>query len=168
MTLKAVRKITIKSVYGPINLEKLIAAPDRKLRLLNVLGIVRKLQPGETDKGPFVKMIGDFKATNLETGEVFRSGACILPNFVADMIVGAMDTGRAVQFAFEIQCRYSDDAISKYVYDVISLLPPSESDELAMLEKTVSNVVSLPSPDKSEPKLENKAEQKQEKKKAIK
>ena len=163
MSVKAVRKITIKSVYGPIDLEKLMKAPERKLRLLNVLGIVRKAQPGETDKGPFVKFIGDFKATNLETGEIYRSGACILPNFIADMIIGAMDSGRSVQFAFEIQCRYSDDAISKYMYDLISLLPPSESDELAMLEKTVSNIVSLPSPDKSGPKLD-----KAEKKKASK
>ena len=146
------RRITVRDVLGKAFMSDLAAhlaaAKAKKLGLMRVIGVASRAKPGSTDKGDYVRFIGRFKATNLQTGEVFQSSQCILPNFIGEQIHAAMTAGRAAgieglehqnesQFAFDIGAHYEESSVTKYVYDVASLIPPSQTDALAMLESTL-------------------------------
>jgi len=146
------RRITVRDVVGkafmkdlPENLSK---APGKRLGLMRILGVASRAKPGATDKGEYVRFIGRFKATNLITGEVFQGSQCILPHFVGEMIHAAMTSGgpglsgleaqNESQFAFDIGAHYDESAITRYVYDVTSLIPPAASDALTLLEQSLN------------------------------
>lgn len=147
---KLLRKITIKDVVGKLadKLEELIAAKGKTVPLMRVYGIARRYKAGQTDKGEFVKFVGQFAATNLSTGDEFISSACILPNFVGESIHAAMqgesgDEMNETQWAFQIGAHYDATAVTKYVYDVQPLKSPGQSDALTLLRQTVDSVVRL-------------------------
>lgn len=167
--VKMIRKITIKDCGAAPDIKKLISAGDtdaaRKMDLLEIFGAARKSAPGETDKGPFIRFIGDFKAINLETGEVFRSTRCILPNFVGEQVWSAMKadaSGKEVEcaFGFRIGAHFDETAVTKYVYDVTPLLPIAENDAISMIEQAARSGSPLPPPAARQalpaPKPENK------------
>ncbi|NBO39765.1 hypothetical protein EBU99_14460 [bacterium] len=73
--------------------------------LLKIAGVTTKATPGQTDKGEFVKLMGEFRAINLVSGELFNSAACILPNFVSDAIAAALEQSNEVEFALMISAK---------------------------------------------------------------
>lgn len=144
--MKIIRKITIRDVFGKIDIEELLKAEGKALKLVKVLGFCRKAVPGSSSMGDFVKYQGSFAAVNVQTGEEFRSGAMILPGVVQDLLLGALAGDvEEVEFGFIIGIRYDADAIAKYVYEVESLIAPKESDPLEMLAKQL-NVAQLAAP----------------------
>lgn len=141
---KPLRKITIATVAGKVKgnaelMKKIIEADGQAVGLMDVFGIASKGKPGETQFGEFVKFVGQFRAVNLATGEVFAAPACILPTFLADDIYGAMTAGgegvRNAQFAFRIGVFYAPESVTQYQYDAQPLIQPAEADALALLEK---------------------------------
>lgn len=143
------RKITIKDVCGHVGelLEEMMKLKNARgsyetLPLLRVYGIARRFKVGETDKGEFVKFIGQFAAVNLRTKKEFQSGQCILPMFVGEQIHAAMQgaSGEEMnesQWAFEIGAHFDSTAVTKYVYDIRPLKEPGQSDALALLRQSV-------------------------------
>jgi hypothetical protein len=131
------RKITLKAVCGKLDFEKLLSAPDKKLSLMRVYGIARKAKPDQSDLGAFIRFSGSFRAENMETGEVFQSGVLILPGVAQDLLNGALDGEGVedVQFGFEIGAHYDADSVTKYVYDVKSLVAPAQDDPLERMSK---------------------------------
>src|SRR5712692_5487556 len=110
------RKITVKTVCGGDNedfkgelLEKLMKDRTKPIVLMRVWGTARRLKPGESDNGPFVKFLGAFRALNVETGELFRAPVVLLPKFLEDELAGAMGSGdnvQPVEFALEVFAKY--------------------------------------------------------------
>ena len=145
-----VRKITIKEVFGDKNAVKALAekAKGKVAGLFNVIGVVDGVKPGSTDKGDYIRLIGTFEATNLETGEVFQSGAAILPNFLSDGIGAAMmkPNASAVQFALTVGAKTDEKSVTGYVYTGENLLPPSEHSPLVMLKSELEKQKLLPAP----------------------
>ncbi len=146
------RRITVRDVVGKVFMGELAShlnrAPGKKLGLMRVIGVANRAKPGSTDKGEYVRFIGRFKATNLVTGEMYQSSQCILPNFIGEQIHAAMTAGGAAglagleaqsesQFAFDIGAHYEESSVTKYVYTVASLIPPSQTDALALLEASI-------------------------------
>lgn len=141
--VKPLRKITLATVCGKVKgnaelMKEIINADGQAVPLMDVIGIATKAKPGETQMGEFVRFVGQFKAINLKTGEVFAAPACILPNFLADEIHGAMaasDQVKNAQFAFRIGAFYSPESVTQYQYTADPLIPPAEADALVLLEQ---------------------------------
>lgn len=140
--MNVIRKITVKAVCGAIDIEKLIAAPDKQIKLARIFGIATKAKPGASDFGEFVKFQGQFRAINLETGAEYQSGGLILPPVAQDFLEGALsgENVESVQFGFDITVRFDNTAIAKYVYEVTPLLEPQENDPLTLLGKTINSL----------------------------
>lgn len=158
-TRNILKKITVKTCGAKPDLEKLIEhkkvhGPSAVLPLLEVIGIASDWKPGSSEiGGDFIKLLGMFKAVNLATGEVFESGACILPGAASDLVYGALASvkpnGGSVEFAFRIGVRWEETAATKYVYTVEQIYTPERADPLAALEARLenSNVRALKAPE---------------------
>ena len=85
------RKLTLKNCGFDVATIKLALEGKRSVELVKIAGVTTKAQPGQTDKGEYLKLIGEFRAVNLISGEVFESGVCLLPNFISDRIAGALN-----------------------------------------------------------------------------
>lgn len=150
------RKITIATCNATPNmeliakLEKIHAKTgDGRQDVLDVFGIAKKFKPGASDKGEFIRFIGQFKGVNLATGEVFISAAAIFPKMIEDALWGVMNADGVsdVQFAYRLGVKYDPKAATKYVYVAVPLTKPAENDALALLEKSVAETLkTLPAP----------------------
>lgn len=157
MATKVEKKITVKGVCGAIKLQKLMAGlsddavTGPSIPLMSLIGIARRYKVVPTDKGESIKFLGSFKAVNLATGEETVSGACFLPGAIPDLIFGALgdSADREVEFAFRISAHFDSSAITKYVYDVESLIPVSEADPLKQLERAMTANLLESKPDAS-------------------
>ena len=154
MSIKLLKKITLREAAGKPDLKALIAfdnqtpalnpdgtpnLPRPTLWLAQILGGANDYKPGETDKGQFVRFLGQFKGTNLHTGEAKHASSCILPGAIPNMLFAALKGGASsVQFGFRIGVHYDDSAVTKYVYDVESLFDVAENDHVALLEAAIS------------------------------
>lgn len=144
-TRKIVKKLTVKTCNAKPDIEKLVewkkGHGTDTLWLLGIVGIASDFIPGHNAETgtSFVKLYGQFKATNLDTGEVFVSGAAILPGAASDLIYGALkgrtgDNPGSIEFAFRIGVHWDETAAVKYVYDVEQAYQPAAADPLAALE----------------------------------
>lgn len=145
------RKITTRDVgFTRTHVQEMVIAAKKPVKLYTVLGIVNGARPGSTDKGDFVKLVGDFEATNLETGEVFESQMCILPNFVGDPIGAAVHrpNSESVQFAVTIGAKPDEKSVTGYVFTSDNAMPPSAHSPLAVLKAELVEQKLLPAPAK--------------------
>lgn len=135
--MKLIGKISVRDVFGAKGqiLEMVMKDKGDSHKLMRVVGIASGLQTGEGDNGPWTGLKGQFRATNLLTGEEFSSGKCFLPNVAQDMVVGAImaDGASAVEFAFDISVQFEESAATSYIYSAESLIQPKENDPLSML-----------------------------------
>ena len=156
--MQIIRKITTKAVAGKIDFDKLLAAPGKHIDLMKVYGVARKALPQQTDLGAFIKFTGSFRAESCVTGDMFQSGSVILPGVAQDLLAGALDGDAVddVQFGFIISVAYNADSVTKYSYEVVSLLTPSEDDPLERLGASLGITKKLEA--KFEAKLEAKLE----------
>ena len=87
------RKMTIKSLGLTEGSLKAIvdASGGHNVAVANIVGKIQGSTPGQTSLGEYVKLNGSFYGINLDTGESFESATCLLPNFISDTLVGALD-----------------------------------------------------------------------------
>lgn len=154
------RKITIKEIGAqPSNEERaaMLTNPALVTPLARIYGIAGAFKPGmgSTPDGtqkPYIKFLGQFKAVNLKTGEVFQSASMILPGFIEEQLHGAMtaDGTRSVEFAWEISAQGDQPGKKKsatgYTYNAKPLLDVGENSALTALESKFSNVKQLSAP----------------------
>lgn len=143
-----VRKISIKTVCGTPDIEEVIKA--KKIDLMDVFGIVTRMKTTTSDYGESVKFIGQFRATNLATGELFKAPSLFLPKAWEEELSAAMTTGANAEFALRVSVLYDKTSATKYVYDCVSLFEPQVSDAMLALEAKFSEAQKrLPAPKKS-------------------
>jgi hypothetical protein len=144
---RIVKKITAKIVCGKVDIEKLIDYGKQHgkiavMPLFGVIGMAADFQAGETALGPYVKLLGQFKAVNAETGEEFRSGAAIIPGSGNDMVYGALrglgEGGGSVEFAFRVGVQRDESSAVGYVYVVEQVYQQGQTDALSSLESRLS------------------------------
>jgi hypothetical protein len=133
MAHKLITKITVKTVYGKIDREKLYQSGVSEIPIMRVGGTVTGLKSGNSDYGEFTKLTGTFQAINAATGEIFVSGVAILPNVVNDMARGLVQPGQAASFLFDIVCTRDDSSGTGYVYNARSPIEPSADNALTAL-----------------------------------
>lgn len=131
-------KITIRDVWGTI---KKPADTDKPRDIMHVVGIASgvryiedKYKPGET----CAALYGQFEATNAETGEIFCSSRCYLPESVQMEVVKQVESGKfdAIQFALSIGYKPSKNR-SGYEFTVKHLSKMSAVDMLEGLRSFV-------------------------------
>jgi hypothetical protein len=154
---KILSKISYKTVCGKVNRRELPADGSSKL-VMRVLGQASAMKNGNTDFGEFTAFVGMFEATNVETGEVSRSGKIFLPSAAEVMLAGALQGSTGpVAFGFDIGVRESDNAIG-YEYTAESIFDVAETDPVEQMKKTMT-AKALPAPTKTQEqaKIENAA-----------
>ncbi len=133
------KKITVKTVCGRIvGIER---KPKETLSVMRVVGIARRIVTGESDYGAWIKLKGEFHATNLLTGEEFHSSTCMLPEVASDLVENALadENNKSVEFGFDITVGPSDTPIG-YEYGALSLIAPSQEDPLQKLLEIVNKL----------------------------
>jgi hypothetical protein len=144
--LEQVRKITLGTCGAQPNMELLakLEKSGGSAPLLDVYGIASKFKPGQSDKGPFIRFFGSFRAIRHGDKAAFSSTQFIAPKMVEESLWSVMGSGGPdgelsnVQFAFRIGCKFDKKAATKYVYSAESLMPVAENDPLVMLQQQLS------------------------------
>jgi hypothetical protein len=143
MAQKLARKITIKEVVG--DKMKILAAAltgrdgeaatGKEVPIMTVMGRVDSFRTGEGDNGPFIKLMGDFEAVNLLTGEITSNSMAILPNHVGGGIVAAIKGGaQGIQFAVEIRVKFDITSATSYMFEIYTHMKPQASDAIAAIK----------------------------------
>ena len=147
--MEMLRKITLKAVGLTVKAVQQKTAPledGEQCALVRVVGITTDVQTGQTDKGEFVRLIGEFQAVNLLTGKRFASGQCILPSFIAVSIAGALKVSPEVEFALEIGAKADEASVTGYQYTVRPLIETESNTRLSQL-LSKSKALELPAPE---------------------
>jgi len=152
------RKITLKEVGAqPSNEDKAAMLLDstKEITLARIYGVAGAFKPGNSDHGPFVKFMGQFKAVNMRTGEIFIGTTLILPRFLEEQLHGHLSAGTVgVEFAFEVSAKGDQPGAKKsatgYTYTAKPLIGFAENSALAALEAKIGggNVAQLSAPKK--------------------
>ena len=131
-------------------------AENKKVHLARIFGIAQGLKSVVDNRGePITALTGQFRGTNVETGENFSAGVLNLPGGIHEMVENAVDTGtvdakdRPIytpgEFAFDISSAPATNRIG-YSYEAESLVKAKESDPLEELIGKISEAKALPAP----------------------
>lgn len=136
--MELINKISVATVIGDVKrLVKEMKDGESKT-IMRVVGIANGTKSGESDMGPWTKLLGEFKATNLLDQKEYVSGSCFLPASVMDVVSGQFgDDVKKVQFGFDIVIVEDIGSQVGYHYSAIPLLKPQENNALALLEKSI-------------------------------
>ena len=127
--ISTIKKITAKTVCGVV---RDIPAGF----LYRVIGQAHGTKIVRTTYGDSVGLKGKFLAIN-HKGQKFMSGIVYLPEAVTIPIEAELkgNPDAAVQFAYDVTKKLDDTTAIGYVYEVIALIEPAESDLLEVLSK---------------------------------
>lgn len=134
-TIARVREVIAKSVSSKTGKPGL--EDGESVAIIRIVGTASGAKTGQTEKGTYTKLAGNFVGTDLTTGALYQSGQCILPEFVGAQLGGALLEGAAkgVEFGFEILAKRADSAVTGYEYSVKPLIQTAPSDRMAELMK---------------------------------
>lgn len=136
MSAELLRKLTVKNCGLTVAAIKKAIEPlenGKGIALLKVVGKSSTAMSGQTALGPFIAFGGDFFAINLTSGEAFKSGKCILPNFIAEPLENALRESPSVEFALEIGAKKNDTSVTGYEFTVRPLIESKPSESIASL-----------------------------------
>lgn len=154
---KLLKKLTVRTFIGgkaDILAYAMTGRKDKEsegseVPLIRILGNVTGYKSGESDFGSYVEMRGEFHATNLQTGEILESvSKCILPSVVGDSVAAAIHGGaEAVEFAVELDVRFSEKAATMYEFSARTLIAPKAPKAInALMERLQSQGIEMTKP----------------------
>jgi hypothetical protein len=140
------KKISTAKIYGKINVRKL-PEDGSVLNLYTVIGVAIGTKSGTSDFGDWTSLVGQFEATNMETGERLSSANCFLPDVAQGLVEAqlAQEGTQQVQFAFVIGAKADEGSPVGYSYTAQPVLAPDAKDPLAELRGSV-NALALEAP----------------------
>jgi hypothetical protein len=149
ITIKTCGNFTIARIKEVMEAAKL--ADGQSVPLLKIVGESTGAKTGQTTHGMFTRLSGSFVGTDMTTGALYQSGQCILPEFIGAQLGAALSQGESVRFAFQIEARRKDNAITGYEFAVKPLIESKPAN--AMQELMALAGIKLP----DTPKLGNDA-----------
>jgi hypothetical protein len=137
-----VKKLSVATVHGKINLEKLIEANKRgeTMPIMRVVGAAVSVKSGVSSYGDWNALSGTFQATDAETGEISEASMMFLPDVALTPILVALSNPacKGVEFAIQIDAKYAENTKAggvPYEYTFHSLLPTDENDPITRLNQ---------------------------------
>ncbi len=132
------KKLTSKIIMGDTKINaRLIPDGKQKLDLYQILGIAGDTKTGSSDYGPWTALLGQFRATNMITGEIFEAFKVLLPAVLSEMILGKMGSqgpdGRGVSFAFIVGIMVDEKSTIGYTYYAKPVIEPGVEDPMQKL-----------------------------------
>ena len=137
VAIAAVRKITVASVYGKVKVSDIPEGVE--LPLCRIAGVASGLESGESSYGPWTMLLGEFAATNYQSGEIFAGVKAIVPGAMGEQLVLSMtnalmeDAGSKLKFSVDIFAKVSPRDENKYEYIVRPVLAPDVKNEAMVL-----------------------------------
>lgn len=132
--MELIRKITIRTVgVSKADIKAKVKDAEGGVPLVRIVGETVEAKVGQTDKGQFIRLLGDFVAINESTGKRYQSAQCILPTFVSEPLAAALKMSQSVSFALLIGAKADDDSITGYVFTVESLTKAEPTDKMRRL-----------------------------------
>lgn len=130
------RKITLRTCGLTVDaikdaLKESAEGADREL--LKVAGVTVACAVGQTDKGEFIRLKGEFVAVSQITGEQFTSAECILPTFLGTTLQTALAQSEQVEFALSIGARKSAKSVTGYEFIARPLIKAEPNARMAKL-----------------------------------
>jgi hypothetical protein len=141
------RKISVREVCGEL---PRMNTGDPSRELMHVIGKANRVKEGTGDFGPWQKLLGQFEAVNLATGEIYVAPQCILPEPMNGMIAGQIlnaEPGAApvIDFALEVGVKATGKAGGTgYEFTTRPLVEMRETDALSELRKAVPKLIAAP------------------------
>lgn len=133
MKLNLQKKISVAKVAGKVTAKRILEAGGN-LKLATFAGIATDIKSGVSDFGEWEALSGQFRAINAETGEVFDSAVCFLPDVALNLVKAQLAGGaKAVEFAFEVSAVEDESVSVGYSYRASPLLEVSEDDPMQRL-----------------------------------
>lgn len=129
-----ISKITVATVYGPIDAAKLpegLGEPPLYIekKLCRIAGFITGTKSGTTQFGPWTALTGDFSAVNADTDEFFTAKTCLIPGAMGEALVDSAeellekDTYAKMRFSVDIFVkRNRREPTKKYDYIVRPVL----------------------------------------------
>lgn len=130
------RKITLRTCGATVEAIKDAVHPLKEgesVELLKIAGVTVAAQVGQTDKGEFIRLRGEFLAINQNTGEQFAAAECILPTFLGQTLQTALATSEQVEFALSIGARKSAKSVTGYEFVARPLVNAEPSARMSKL-----------------------------------
>lgn len=136
------KKLSVAAVYGKIDIKKVVNS-EKPIHVMRVYGQAVGTKSGESNFGAWTSLVGQFKATNPETGEQSEASTLFLPDvaLLPLQVALAQEGARGVMFAIDIFVKASTNTKpggSAYEYSFEHVLPPAENDPLAQLEARIA------------------------------
>ena len=156
------KKISLRTVFGSKSDIQELVLRDRQAEhlLMRIIGFANGTREAKSrevgddgEKITSVGLVGEFEATNLQTGEVFSSAVAWLPQMAVDAVAGQLgdEDAQRVGFAFDIGVKYAEQSATSYEFIVKPCVEMKESDAMAELRSKLPDPQSgLPSPDNSQ------------------
>lgn len=117
---------------------------------MRVVGVCRNTVIKNSQYGDSIEFQGDFRAINIDSGEVFNSGKLFLPSIAETFISNAMENVRytdgfsGLELAFDIGIKPASNPMG-YEYTVKPLIEPEQTtDRLADMLKSLPALEALP------------------------
>lgn len=169
--MRIIKKISIKTVCGdPFEL----MGNMKHILLMVVIGEVTEAKLYKSDKykdantglpSESYRLIGQFRAQNVQTKEKYQAAECFLPAVAANLIHGAFESGKRcginyLQFGLHIGCRYNANVACRYEYYAESLIPMEEAGSpfKAIEQKIKEASTALPAPSTPSPQTASQAQ----------
>lgn len=149
-----IKKLSVATVCGKIDAKAVLNAAG-PIPLMTVYGMAVGVKEGASTFGDWTALVGQFKAVNAETGEVFESSQVFLPEVALIPLRVALEAGesRSVKFAIKLAVKAATNTKpggSVYEYTFENALPPAENDPLLELESAMQGLGLLPAPEKTD------------------
>jgi hypothetical protein len=156
-----IKKLSVATVYGKINLKKLIEAGE--LPIMRVMGAAVGSKEGVSSYGDWKCLLGQFEAVNADTGEVFNASTLFLPEVAITPILVALSHPdcKGIEFAIEVHAKYIENAPSggsPYEYTWVPLLPPDANDPITRVKARLLALANGNEGDDTPPALEDHSE----------
>ena len=102
-------------------------------------GVASGIKSGESQYGEWEILLGEFAATNSQTGEIFAGGACAVPGAMGEMLLSQLkaalmeDAASKLRFSVDVFAVVSPRDENKYEYIVRPVLSPDVKNEAMVL-----------------------------------
>lgn len=131
--MKLLKKLSVATAAAT---KEFLKSVKGETPILRVVGIARGVEDIQTQYGIAKKFKGEFRGTDLQTGEVSASPVLYLPNpidlLLAECVVSS--EGKPVEFGFDVFVKPSDrEGGAGYEYVSKTLMEAKPSDPLAAL-----------------------------------